>query len=214
MQQGAFFEKRPISAPGLVAVIAIHAAVLTAVALSKTEVIRFQDRVPKTWNIPNPKDPPENPPPKLKEQVPSPHETLTHIDPTIEIPIDRTPSLGKLPALSTQNDGDAIIAPPRPIDPPGPPVRIDAVIDSGAEVQPAYPAAEQRMGIEGKVVIRVLIGTDGRVKAAAKVSATSDAFYRATERQALRYWRFKPATLDGKPIESWKEIAVRFRLDG
>ena len=50
------------------------------------------------------------------------------------------------------------------------------------------------------------------MKQVEKVRATSDAFFRATEQQALRHWRFKPATLDGKPIESRTTMTVRFRL--
>ena len=61
--------------------------------------------------------------------------------------------------------------------------------------------------------IRVTIGADGRVKSAERVSATSDAFWRATERHALARWRFRPATLDGRPIESRKVITVDFRID-
>jgi protein TonB len=62
-------------------------------------------------------------------------------------------------------------------------------------------------------VVRITIGTDGRVKAADKVSATSEAFYSATERHALRSWRFRPATVDGKPIESATVLTVHFRLN-
>jgi protein TonB len=64
------------------------------------------------------------------------------------------------------------------------------------------------------VRVRVTIGADGRVKAAEKVSATSDAFWRNTERQALTRWRFRPATVDGRPIESSKVLNVKFQLDG
>jgi protein TonB len=35
-------------------------------------------------------------------------------------------------------------------------------------------------------------------------------FLAATRRQALAKWRFKPATLDGVAVESWKEMTVRF----
>jgi protein TonB len=28
----------------------------------------------------------------------------------------------------------------------------------------------------------------------------------------LRHWRFKPAMLDGKPVESWKVMTVRFEM--
>ncbi len=65
----------------------------------------------------------------------------------------------------------------------------------------------------GSVTVVVTIGTDGRVKNVEKVRAASEAFYRATEQQALRHWRFKPATVDGKPVESRKTMTVHFRLD-
>jgi protein TonB len=69
------------------------------------------------------------------------------------------------------------------------------------------------MGTEGIVTLRVLIGPDGRVKSAEKVRATNDIFYQATLRHALRNWRFRPATLDGRPIESSKVMSLHFELN-
>jgi protein TonB len=51
------------------------------------------------------------------------------------------------------------------------------------------------------------------VKAVEKIAATSEAFWRATERHALRHWRFRPATLDGRPVESRQKVTVHFRMD-
>lgn len=79
-------------------------------------------------------------------------------------------------------------------------------------LQPPYPAAEQRAGNSGRVVLRVLIGADGRVKQVERIAAASDAFFAAAERQALTKWRFKPATSDGTPIEQWKTMSLRFVL--
>ena len=50
------------------------------------------------------------------------------------------------------------------------------------------------------------------MKGVEKIRATSDAFFRATERQALRHWRFKPATVDGRPVESRTTMTVHFQL--
>jgi protein TonB len=61
--------------------------------------------------------------------------------------------------------------------------------------------------------VRVTIGADGRVKAVQMVSATSDAFWRATQQHALARWRFRPATLDGRPVESTKLMNVYFRIE-
>ncbi|MBA2920969.1 TonB family protein [Sphingomonas sp. MAH-20] len=71
-----------------------------------------------------------------------------------------------------------------------------------------------RTGVEGITVVKVLIGTDGRVKQVAIVSTDDPLFADATERQALRRWRFRPATRDGIAVESWKQMTVRFELRG
>jgi protein TonB len=90
---------------------------------------------------------------------------------------------------------------------------MEARLDPRSELLPDYPPEEQRAEREGNVTIRVFIGPDGRVKRAEKVAAASEAFWRATERHAIRNWRFKPATLDGSPVESVKVMTVRFVLD-
>lgn len=58
----------------------------------------------------------------------------------------------------------------------------------------------------------MLIGTDGRVKQVERVSAASEAFWQATERQALSRWRFRPALRDGVAVESWRTMTVRFEM--
>ena len=60
--------------------------------------------------------------------------------------------------------------------------------------------------------MRVLIGTDGRVKAVELVSSDSPGVFEETRRRALARWRFKPATRGGVAEESWKEMTVRFQI--
>jgi periplasmic protein TonB len=95
------------------------------------------------------------------------------------------------------------------------PVLTGSAIDArfANALQPTYPPGLQRAEIEGRVTVRVLIGTDGRVKAVEAVRADRDEFLAATRAQAMRKWRFKPATEDGAPIESWREMTVTFRID-
>lgn len=81
------------------------------------------------------------------------------------------------------------------------------------DFQPDYPVGKLRLEIEGSATVRVLIGTDGRVRQVQVVKATDDDFARATEKQALRAWRFKPATRDGVPVEDWQTLTVRFDIN-
>lgn len=223
MPEGGFLAEKPRSPGGLVIVIAAHAAVITALALSKMEVPAFPGYGPiKVEHIPLKPDPePIEPEPTLEKQPATPtvidrvppkvplrrsdNPVILEPAPPVPIPYDNSPPG---PLVQPQPTPMPRPAPP----PPVPPVRAEAQIDARSQLQPPYPASEERAGNEGSVTVRVQIGTDGRVKGVSKVSATSDAFWRATERHALRNWRFRPATLDGKPVESTKTMTVHFQL--
>jgi periplasmic protein TonB len=110
---------------------------------------------------------------------------------------------------TTSGTGDTVLPPPPP-----PPFRRAAEFDPryARSLQPPYPAIERRAEREGTVRVRVTIGPDGRVTAVQRLEATTDAFWRVTELQALRHWRFRPATLDGRPVEDSKVLTLNFRL--
>ncbi|QPQ54682.1 TonB family protein [Allosphingosinicella flava] len=221
--EGGFLTPRKSNAASLVAVIALHGAALTALALSKMDM-PIKEFIPRLTveNIPIPPDPPkvipEQQPQKQKATAPS---ELQAIKPPMDLPNnssvegktnpDPTPPIGAMPGekvVLPEDKGPVVLPPPAP-------VRVAAQIDPryADALQPPYPPSEQRMSNEGKVSVRVTIGTDGRVKAVRKISATSDAFYKATERQALTRWRFKPAAVDGKAVESEKVMTVTFQME-
>jgi protein TonB len=131
-----------------------------------------------------------------------------------ETVLDRQPDLK--PVFDPGPIGN-VVADPVPIPTPEPvpvpePVKKEAQLLGSSSLQPPYPTSEQRAEVEGSVTVRVHIGTDGRVKSVERVRGANDAFFRATEQQALRHWRFKPATVDGRPVESTKTMTVHFRL--
>lgn len=219
MPEGAFFEQKRLSPTSLGIVIALHGAALTALAMAKQEFVVTSHPIPDVFFIKEKKDPPPEPQRVPPETLPP--ETVTYVKPIvtpvvqrpIEVPVVEQPPIFRPPVVD-----------PRPlpqVDPPAPPqveksapVRIAAVMRSDADLQPPYPAGEQRAGAEGSVTVRIVIGTDGRVKSVTKLRAASDDFFRATERQALRHWRFKPAMVDGEPVESTQNVTVHFQLMG
>ena len=79
--------------------------------------------------------------------------------------------------------------------------------------QPDYPIGMLRQEIEGSATVTVLIGTDGRVRQVQILRATAPDFAKATERQALKAWRFKSATRDGKLVEDWQTLTVQFKIN-
>ena len=167
-----------------------------------------------------PDAPPPPPDPKPQPKSPAPTNEIVYTPPVTPPPIppinptpttsDPTP-LTPGPVIGTNPDPTPAVIP----TPIAKPVMVDAFIDPRYQnlLQPPYPPEEQRAGNSGRVVLRVLVGTDGRVKQVEKVSAASDAFFAAAQRQALGKWRFKPATQDGVPIEQWKTMSLRFVLN-
>jgi protein TonB len=102
----------------------------------------------------------------------------------------------------------------RPVD-PSLPVFVKARPDpryAGA-FHPNYPPSLVRDGLEGDVSVRVTIDPRGRVIAVEMVRATNAVFFEETKRQALKSWRFVPATRDGTAVESVQTMTVHFRLE-
>jgi len=79
--------------------------------------------------------------------------------------------------------------------------------------QPNYPPSLRRQEITGDVRVKVLVGTNGRVKQVQELGATHPDFFAATKKQALRNWRFIPATEDGRKVEAWFTISVKFEME-
>jgi TonB family protein len=79
------------------------------------------------------------------------------------------------------------------------------------EVRPEYTDDARRMGIEGDVVLEIVVrhdGTVGDVKLLHGLAGGLDR--RATD--AVRQWRFSPARRYGKPVDVIVEVAVEFKL--
>jgi len=208
MEQTGYFGAQRRNPLGLALVISGHVAVLGAIILSPPEFIR--DRIIHTsiYEVKQDMPPPPNPtPPK-----PEPHQKSVIdtpkplVDPRLTQTVTLTHVDSVFPTLPPQPRVD-----PTPI-PVHEPVVTEAQVDSRGAFQPDYPPAMARNEIDGAAVVRVRIGADGRVKEVQLVSATDPAFYQATERQALRSWRFRPATRDGVAVESWRTMTVRFRM--
>jgi len=79
--------------------------------------------------------------------------------------------------------------------------------------KPAYPAISKRLGEEGTVKIKVLIGADGLVKEV-RVSRSSG-FERLDDAAltAVKQWRFVPGKRNGVAEAMWFDVPVRFELD-
>ncbi len=89
--------------------------------------------------------------------------------------------------------------------------------DSGGQITPAeptykktpeYPKVARQIGASGIVEIEATIGTDGRVKNP-KVTRGNPMLQKAAI-DAVLEWKYKPALLNGKPVESPVQIKLNF----
>ena len=78
------------------------------------------------------------------------------------------------------------------------------------KVVPEYPAIARQAGMEGDVLVRMLVGTDGRVLRA-EIQKGS-ALFDEEALKAARQWTFTPALTDGKPVMVWVRVPFNFRL--
>ena len=75
---------------------------------------------------------------------------------------------------------------------------------------PVYPIEARRKGTEGVVVLKALIGPDGRVKEVKLLRPVP--IFDESAVDAVRQWRFTPITSHGNPVYVWMIIPIRFTL--
>jgi periplasmic protein TonB len=215
MHNTGYLATRPRRSGVLTGVVAIHVAGLTAMLMVSPYVADVIDPPPLvTRNIALQPDPPVIPPddkPVVKSTRPDdrimPKSPVLPSKPT-EGSFARDP--GPLNgAGSAEGIGDAFKFPP--IDPPKDPVIVGPQF-SGRNAQPPYPPGLQRLAIEGRVTVRVLVGVDGRPVRIEVVQTDHDGFLTATRDWGMRHWRFAPATRDGMPFQEWRTMTVRFSM--
>jgi len=80
------------------------------------------------------------------------------------------------------------------------------------QVKPGYPPLARQARIAGEVRLEAVIGVDGTVQQLRVVSGHPLLSGAALE--AVRQWRYRATTLNGKPVEVSTVISVRFLLGG
>ena len=76
-------------------------------------------------------------------------------------------------------------------------------------VAPEYPVEMRRAGINGVVTVRVFIDEHGAVSSAEVVKSSATSFEQPAI-AAVEKWKFKPATLDGKPVATKVIVPISF----
>lgn len=152
--------------------------------------------------------------------------------PPVKQPLAKTPTPVKTVAPQPLAIADPTLAPnapigviePAPVAPPvaapvavAPPAPRVELPSSDADYlqnpKPPYPAMSKRLGEQGKVVVRVLIGLDGTAqKAEIKQSSGFDRLDQSALATVLR-WRYVPGKRAGVAEAMWFNVPINFVLE-
>ncbi|GAB5482748.1 MAG: hypothetical protein Pars92KO_25050 [Parasphingorhabdus sp.] len=216
------YAHKPPNYKGIGLAVGVHALLFAgAMALPAiTAEIPFEGAI-TAYPIEVDKEPP-TPATKIEEPIVAtnpPPKSVTAVTPIVNPPVFNDPPAiafaGIEDGIDISSLGDRITTPIVPIEIIPEPVIADAKLNNrfSAQFQPPYPSGLLRMGEEGMIAVRVLVGTDGRAKQIELIESPHKGFWTATKRHALKKWRFEPATKDGAPFESWITLKVQFQIN-
>ncbi len=113
-------------------------------------------------------------------------------------PFERDPATGRVPASILVRQ------------------RLKHVVEKSATYQagnkkPEYPKMALSMGESGKVVLRVLVTSDGDAGSVEVMESSGFPNLDKAAVDAVRQWKFNPAMSDNKAIDSFYEIPITFK---
>ena len=77
---------------------------------------------------------------------------------------------------------------------------------------PPYPDEAKKKQLEDQVIVRYVIGKNGRVNDVQILDHARDPMFDKVTVEAIKQWRFRPMIKDGKPVEVVHDLAVNFEL--
>lgn len=213
--------RRQLSPATLTAIVAVHVVALGILATTRMDVTsKLPPVITDVFDVPpEPAPPPPEPLPQPRTEPP--RSRLDQPEPLVPVPPQPGPAIDRTPA--PPNPGPLIGAaaepqplPPQPLPPqqPLPAVKVAAVLATPPDrLRPPYPEAKRRLEEEAALRLRLSIDDRGRVVAVVPVGTADPLFLAAARTHLLRFWRYKPATVDGRGVATELTVTLRFQLD-
>jgi len=210
--------ERRSSPNAMLAVIALHVAVIAVVMSAKMDLPRrITDAPTKVIDVQLPTDPPPIPQPPVR---PARQQRPHRIDQTAVLVPEPTPfqDLDPGPAILDPGElggtGAAVI--PQTANPPKfLPVKLGPqLLTPASELKPPYPHEKLLSEEEALLKLRLTIDERGRVTAVEPVGRADPVFLRAARLYLLAHWLYRPASEGGHAVISSTVITLRFTLEG
>ena len=206
------------------AVIGLHIAGLwalqTGLLRRAVELVVPVQVIADLIELPQPKVEPTPPPPApqptpkpqpVVRQTPGPQPTPLPVAVADPAPSDHAPIV---PAPAPPAPAEPSPAPARPVEPAVPADQLpSSTADYLNNPAPAYPPLSRRLGEQGRVVVRVLIGTDGTASQAEIRSSSGFERLDQAALQTVLKWRYVPGKRAGVPEAMWFNVPINFVLE-
>ena len=213
--QQAISRIEPVRILGIAGAIALNVAALMLLMVPVSAPIQIELPEKEVFTIPEP------PKPKPVEPEPVPVVKPQTIRAT-------APTLSNPPKPQPMPDQDVIVpdgtdyvpptlANPMPDIGPALPTNPDPLqstrLEYASAPAPAYPREALLNGIQGTVVLKVLVDVDGKpLSVEIERSSGNRRLDDAARRQVLRKWMFRPAIRDGRAVQVYGIVPVNFTL--
>ncbi|KMM75292.1 energy transducer TonB [Xanthomonas sp. NCPPB 1128] len=142
--------------------------------------------------------------PRTPTVVPVPTPTPASVVDSSPVVLDSAPSVDPTPSIAA---------------PSLPPASVSAPVE-GMQLQylrapaPPDPRDALRDRLQGSVLLRVLVGTDGQpLQVSVEKSSGHRVLDQAARDQVLKRWAFKPALQNGTPVQAYGLVPIDFSLD-
>ena len=77
---------------------------------------------------------------------------------------------------------------------------------------PPYPRVAKARGYQGRALLKVLVGPDGRVKEITVAASSGYAVLDEAAVKTVRQWLFEPARQGLAPVAMWVTVPIRFQI--
>jgi protein TonB len=198
---------------GLAGAITINVALLllllTPMSVPPPQPEHETIRVIDIFDRIKPPDPPPVPVPVTTPRLPSTAVATPHridVPPAAEQVVVEDGALPAEPVVETASEAVPSLERSTPL--PG--VRLEYL----QAPAPAYPRDALREGIQGTVMLQVLVDIDGRpLDVQIQHSSGNRLLDNAARRQVLERWMFRPAMKDGRAVQAIGLVPIAFNLD-